>query len=277
MAALHGKLIVFTGTLTTMKRAEAKAIAEANGAKVGASVTGKTEVMVAASDAPDKKVADAKKKGVEIWTEAEFFAAAEGDSKPAPAKKRAASAAKAPAKAKKAKVEPVAVSCHWEFEDNDGEWQPFADVDAQMLEGEFDKRGVKGAQAKFKTKDFSFNQAYGTNYEISFAKMTQTNTESGNVRNMRRVEDEEEQELDEAEEEEVEEKPAPKEAKKAPAPKKAKVQAAPAEETVAASPAKASGVRRADRNVPGRDSYEVVDDYDCKLMQTNLGNANNNK
>ena len=274
--ALHGKLIVFTGTLTTMKRAEAKAVAEANGAKVGSSVTGKTEIMVAASDAPDKKVADAKKKGVEIWTEAEFVAAAGGDSKPAPAKKRAAPAAKAPAKAKKAKVEPAVVTCcHWEFEDNDGEWQPFADVDAQMLQDELDKRGVKGAKAKFKTKDFSFNQAYGTNYEISFSKMTQTNTESGNARNMRRVEEEEE--LDEAEEEEVEEKPAPKKAKKAPAPKKAKVEAAPAEESVAASPAKASGVRRADRNVPGRDSYEVVDDYDCKLMQTNLGNANNNK
>ena len=105
--SLEGKLIVFTGTLA-MKRAEAKALAEANGAKVGGSVTGKTDIMIAAKDAGDAKTEAAEKKGVEVWTEEQFMAAAGGVAveedvemeEPAP---------KAKAKpAKKAKSEPKA-------------------------------------------------------------------------------------------------------------------------------------------------------------------------
>ena len=39
----------------------------------------------------------------------------------------------------------------------------------------------------------------------------------------------------------------------------------------------ASGGRRVDRGMPDGASYSVVEDYDCKLMQTNIGDANNNK
>ena len=57
-ASLAGKLIVFTGTLK-MKRTEAKALAEGNGAKVGSTVTGKTDILVAAADAGAAKTAAA--------------------------------------------------------------------------------------------------------------------------------------------------------------------------------------------------------------------------
>jgi len=272
---LEGKLIVFTGTLA-MKRAEAKALAIEHGGKVGASVTGKTDIMVTGTDVGAAKTAAAEKHGVEVWTEAKFMDAVAGGGAHKTAKKRAAPAAKAPAKraTKKAKAEPAdeTVGCKWEFEGDDG-WQPFAGVDADMLEAEFEKRGVKGAKAKFKTKDFSFNTEHGTNYEINFAKMTQTNTESKNSRNMRRT--------TEAEEGEEEEKPVAKKAKVKAPPKKAAakakaevVEAAPGEAEVAPS---ASGARKADRSVPSGESYTVVDDYDCKLMQTNLGDSNNNK
>jgi DNA ligase (NAD+) len=68
---LAGKTLVFTGTLETMSRAEAKATAEALGAKVAGSVSAKTDFVVVGADAGSKakKAADL---GVQMLSEAEW-------------------------------------------------------------------------------------------------------------------------------------------------------------------------------------------------------------
>ena len=70
---LAGKTLCFTGTLTS-PRADCTAQAQAAGAGVTASVTGKTTHLVAGPGA-GAKVAAAQAKGIAIWTEADFFAA----------------------------------------------------------------------------------------------------------------------------------------------------------------------------------------------------------
>jgi DNA ligase (NAD+) len=67
-----GKTVVFTGSLEKMTRDEAKAMAERLGAKTSGSVSKKTDYVVAGPGA-GSKLTDAKKHGVTVLTEDEWF------------------------------------------------------------------------------------------------------------------------------------------------------------------------------------------------------------
>jgi DNA ligase (NAD+) len=69
---VSGKTVVFTGSLEKMTRDEAKAMAERLGAKVAGSVSKKTDYVVAGPGA-GSKLAEAKKHGVAVLTEDEWF------------------------------------------------------------------------------------------------------------------------------------------------------------------------------------------------------------
>jgi len=69
---IAGKTVVFTGALEKMTREEAKAMAERLGAKVAGSVSKKTDLVIAGPGA-GSKLADAKKLGVKVLTEDEWF------------------------------------------------------------------------------------------------------------------------------------------------------------------------------------------------------------
>ena len=75
VSPLAGKTVVFTGTLTDMSRSEAKARAEALGAKVTGSVTGKTSFVVTGADS-GSKATKARELGVTILSEADWLALA---------------------------------------------------------------------------------------------------------------------------------------------------------------------------------------------------------
>ena len=69
---VSGKTVVFTGSLERMTRDEAKAMAERLGAKVSGSVSKKTDLVVAGPGA-GSKLEDARKHGVEVISEDEWF------------------------------------------------------------------------------------------------------------------------------------------------------------------------------------------------------------
>ena len=69
VSALSGKTVVFTGTLATMSRAEAKAKAESRGAKVAGSVSAKTDYVVIGEDS-GSKADKARALGVTVLDEA---------------------------------------------------------------------------------------------------------------------------------------------------------------------------------------------------------------
>ena len=68
---IAGKTIVFTGTLEYMSRGEAKAHAQALGAKVAGSVSKNTDIVVAGPGA-GSKLKNAQTHGVRVMTEAEY-------------------------------------------------------------------------------------------------------------------------------------------------------------------------------------------------------------
>ena len=73
ISPITGKTIVFTGTMLHGKRDDMSKEAKRLGAKVGASVTGKTDFLVTGSDVGAAKIAAATEKGVQVISEEEYL------------------------------------------------------------------------------------------------------------------------------------------------------------------------------------------------------------
>ena len=69
---LQGKSFVFTGSLESMGRNEAKALVESRGGVVQSSVTGKTSYVVAGSE-PGSKLDKARRQGISVISEKDFL------------------------------------------------------------------------------------------------------------------------------------------------------------------------------------------------------------
>lgn len=82
-SAIAGCTLVFTGALESMTRDEAKARAQALGARVTGSVSDKTDFVIAGADA-GAKLARARKLGVRVLSEAEWQEFLAGGELPAP-------------------------------------------------------------------------------------------------------------------------------------------------------------------------------------------------
>ncbi|MBO5704429.1 MAG: NAD-dependent DNA ligase LigA [Alphaproteobacteria bacterium] len=68
---LTGKKVVLTGTLAKYSRDKAKEILESMGATVSGSVSSKTDIVLAGTDA-GSKLTRAQERGIKIWTEQDF-------------------------------------------------------------------------------------------------------------------------------------------------------------------------------------------------------------
>lgn len=75
---LFGKTLVFTGTMPTLGRAEAKTMAQDVGAKVSGSVSKKTDYVIAGAEA-GSKLEKAQQLGVTVIDEAEFLRLLKGE------------------------------------------------------------------------------------------------------------------------------------------------------------------------------------------------------
>lgn len=70
---ISGKLIVFTGSMAHGKRPDMEAQAKKLGAKVGSSVTSKTDLLVTGENVGATKITDARAKGVSVITEEQYI------------------------------------------------------------------------------------------------------------------------------------------------------------------------------------------------------------
>lgn len=103
--SLAGKVLCFTGTLSTMKRAEATQKAKDAGAEVAGSLTKKVNVLVCGGSQTENAKSATAGDDVERWTETDFVNALTAATAKKPAAKKAAPKASA---AKKAAAEPAA-------------------------------------------------------------------------------------------------------------------------------------------------------------------------
>lgn len=78
---IGGKVIVFTGTMQHGSREQMKKEAKRLGAKVAASVTGNTDLLVAGEKVGAAKIDRAREKGIKVMTEAEYLALIEAVSR----------------------------------------------------------------------------------------------------------------------------------------------------------------------------------------------------